>query len=61
VIFWKIINCGTEVLGADIYASETELRIVYHLQIIILPQLWSSICRHLARGDRGCTSADSLR
>jgi hypothetical protein len=28
--FWKIINCGTEVLGADIYASETEQRIVYH-------------------------------
>ena len=28
--FWKIINCGTEVLGADIYASETDQRIVYH-------------------------------
>ena len=28
--FWKIINCRTEVLGADIYASETEQRIVYH-------------------------------
>lgn len=28
--FWKIINCGTEVLGADIYASETEQKIVYH-------------------------------
>jgi hypothetical protein len=28
--FWKIINCGTEVLGADIYASETEQRIVYY-------------------------------
>jgi hypothetical protein len=28
--FWKIINCGTEVLGADIYASETEQRLVCH-------------------------------
>jgi len=28
--FWKIINCRTEVLGADIYASETEQRIVYY-------------------------------
>ncbi len=28
--FWKIINCGTEALGANIYASETEQRIVYH-------------------------------
>jgi Putative transposase/Transposase zinc-binding domain len=28
--FWKIINCGTEVLGAEIYASDTEQRIVYH-------------------------------
>jgi hypothetical protein len=28
--FWKIINCGTEALGADIYASDTAIRIVYH-------------------------------
>jgi Putative transposase/Transposase zinc-binding domain len=28
--FWKMIRCGTEVLGADIYASKTEQRIVYH-------------------------------
>jgi hypothetical protein len=28
--FWKIINCGTEVLGAEIYASDTDERIVYH-------------------------------
>ena len=28
--FWKIINCGTEVLGANIYASDTATRIVYH-------------------------------
>ena len=28
--FWKVINCGTEVLGADIYSSDTATRIVYH-------------------------------
>jgi Putative transposase/Transposase zinc-binding domain len=28
--FWKIITCGTEVLGAEIYASDTDERIVYH-------------------------------
>jgi Putative transposase/Transposase zinc-binding domain len=28
--FWKIIRCGTEVLGANIYASNTEKRIVCH-------------------------------
>lgn len=28
--FWKVINCGTVVLGADVYASGTEERIVYH-------------------------------
>ncbi|HEY6768108.1 MAG TPA: transposase [Candidatus Sulfotelmatobacter sp.] len=28
--FWKIIKCGTEVLGAQIYASNTDQRIVYH-------------------------------
>ena len=28
--FWKIIRCGTEVLGANICASDTEKRIVCH-------------------------------
>ena len=28
--FWKIINCGTPALGAEVYASTTEQRIVYH-------------------------------
>jgi hypothetical protein len=28
--FWKVINCGTEVLGAEIYASDSQERIVYH-------------------------------
>jgi hypothetical protein len=28
--FWKIINCGTPILGAEVYASATELKIVYH-------------------------------
>ena len=28
--FWKIINCGTPVLGAEVYASATERKIVYH-------------------------------
>lgn len=28
--FWKIINCGTAALGAEVYESATERRIVYH-------------------------------
>ena len=28
--FWKIINCGTPALGAEVYASATERTIVYH-------------------------------
>jgi len=28
--FWKIINCGTAALGAEVLASATEWRIVYH-------------------------------
>jgi hypothetical protein len=28
--FRKIINCGTPVLGAEVYRSATELKIVYH-------------------------------
>jgi Putative transposase/Transposase zinc-binding domain len=28
--FWKIINCGTIALGAEVYASETESKLVFH-------------------------------
>ena len=28
--FWKIINCGTPALGAEVFASGTEVKIVYH-------------------------------
>jgi hypothetical protein len=28
--FWKIINCGTAALGAEVFASSTEMKIVYH-------------------------------
>jgi hypothetical protein len=28
--FWKIIKCGTPALGAEVYASATETKIVYH-------------------------------
>jgi hypothetical protein len=28
--FWKIIKCGTPMLGAEVYASATEQKIVYH-------------------------------
>ena len=28
--FWKVINCGTPALGAEVFASGTEIRIVYH-------------------------------
>jgi Putative transposase/Transposase zinc-binding domain len=28
--FWKIINCGTLALGAEVLASDTQWRIVYH-------------------------------
>src|SRR5260370_4680733 len=28
--FSKIINCGTIALGAEVYASETESKLVYH-------------------------------
>jgi hypothetical protein len=28
--FWKIINCGTPALGAEVFASATERKIVYH-------------------------------
>jgi hypothetical protein len=28
--FWKIINCGTPALDAEVYASATERTIVYH-------------------------------
>jgi Putative transposase/Transposase zinc-binding domain len=27
---WKVIHCGTPVLGGDVYASRTEQKIVYH-------------------------------
>lgn len=28
--FWKIINCGTAALGAEVFASSTETKLVYH-------------------------------
>jgi len=28
--FWSILNCGTRALGAEIYASATERKLVYH-------------------------------
>jgi hypothetical protein len=28
--FWKIINCGTAALGAEVYASEIESKLVFH-------------------------------
>jgi hypothetical protein len=28
--FWKIINCGTTALGAEVYASEIESKLVFH-------------------------------
>ena len=28
--FWKIINCGTIALGAEVFSSGTELKLVYH-------------------------------
>ena len=28
--FWKIIKCGTIALGAEVYASETESKLVFH-------------------------------
>lgn len=28
--FWKIVNCGTEALGAEVYSSDTSKRILYH-------------------------------
>jgi hypothetical protein len=28
--FWKIINCGTGALGAEVYASELESKLVFH-------------------------------
>src|SRR4051812_36060316 len=28
--FWKVINCGTATLGAEVFASSTQLKIVYH-------------------------------
>jgi hypothetical protein len=28
--FWRVINCGTPALGAEVFASSTESKIVYH-------------------------------
>lgn len=28
--FWKLINCGTAALGAEVFASSTEVKVVYH-------------------------------
>jgi hypothetical protein len=28
--FWKVINCGTIALGAEVYASEIESKLVFH-------------------------------
>lgn len=28
--FWKVINCGTAALGGEVFASPTEVKIVYH-------------------------------
>jgi hypothetical protein len=28
--FWKILNCGTAALGAEVYASEIESKLVFH-------------------------------
>lgn len=28
--FWKIIKCGTTALGAEVYASDTESKLVFH-------------------------------
>jgi hypothetical protein len=28
--FWKVIKCGTAALGAEVFASSTEVKIVYH-------------------------------
>ena len=28
--FAKVVDCGTEALGAEVFASDTEERVVYH-------------------------------
>jgi hypothetical protein len=38
--FWKIINCGTLALGAEVLASDTQWRIVYHTcKSLLAPRL----------------------
>src|SRR5215469_3717957 len=27
---WKVMNCGTAALGAEVFASPTEIKIIYH-------------------------------
>jgi hypothetical protein len=47
-VFRKALQCRTPELGAEVYASDNQELILYHLQIASLPELWLTRYRTVA-------------
>ena len=57
--FEKMTNCRTPALGAEVYASETEQKIVYHIED--MSELWASSHVVVATGAVGCPPRYPIR